>query len=194
MTNRWHILVAKVGSTWNWPGLTNWQFGALMERLAERHDGLLVREATQAEKQQFNDPDLFQRYHWAVALSEDAGFWTKMSAPSGVDFKFWADRELDPTLRAIAADPERYKHSMYTDIRKLNEVRWAYFRPNHSMADGRKVAFAWSTERNVAGYFLAWRQIISPSGNLHVSDRDDIVASKLRRECKRLALQRSQLP
>lgn len=194
MAGRWHILAAKAPSISNRPGFTNWQFGALMERVAEQHEGVVVREATHEETRQFHDPDLFQRFHWAVALSEDAGFSTKMLARSGVEINFWTDKEMDPTLRAIAADPERYKHSMYTDIGNRTEVRWRYFRSNHRLADGRKFVFMWSTERNVAGYFLSWRQIVCPNGLCQVSDRDDIVAAKLRREVKEVALQRSQLP
>jgi hypothetical protein len=194
MSDRWHILAAKAVSASNRPGLTNWQFGALMEKVAEQHEGVVLREATHQEAREFHDPDLFQRFHWAVAVSEDAGFSAKLLTPPGIQFEFWTDREMDPTQRAIAADPERYKHSMYSDIREVNEVRWGYFRLNHSLADGRKVAYAWSTQRNVAGYFLSWRQIISPHGHAFVSDRDDIVASKLRREVKMVALQRWQLP
>uniref|UniRef100_A0A9E8CKE5 Uncharacterized protein n=1 Tax=Bosea sp. NBC_00436 TaxID=2969620 RepID=A0A9E8CKE5_9HYPH len=192
MTDRWHILAAKAASISKRPGLTNWQFGALMEKVAEQHDGVVVREATYQETRQFHDADLFQRFHWAVALHENAGFSAKMLARPGIEINFWTDKEMDPTLRAIAADPERYKHSMYTDIGDRTEVRWRYFRSNLKLADGRKFAFAWSTERNVAGYFLSWRQIVSPYGHFLVSDRDDIVASKLRKDGKALALQRSQ--
>lgn len=194
MADRWHILAAKAASISNRPGLTNWQFGALMEKVAEQHDGVVVREATYQETRQFHDSDLFQRFHWAVALNENAGFSAKLLMRPGIEFKFWTDREMDPTQRAIAADPERYKHSMYTDIGGRAEVRWRYFRSNHRLADGRKFVFAWSTERNVAGYFLSWRQIISQHGLCLASDRDDIVAAKLRREVKEVALQRSQLP
>lgn len=192
MAKRWHILAAKAASTSNRPGLTNWQFGALMEKVAKQHDGIVVREATYQETRQFHDSDLFQRFHWAVGLNENAGFSAKMLARPGIEINFWTDKEMDPTLRAIAADPERYKHSMYTDLGDRTEVRWRYFRSNLKLADGRKFVFAWSTERNVAGYFLSWRQIVSPYGQFLVSDRDDIIASKLRKDGKTLALQRSQ--
>ena len=194
MADRWHILAAKAASISNRPGLSNWQFGALMEKVAEQYDGAVVREATYQETREFHDSDLFQRFHWAVALNENAGFSAKLLAQPGVEFKFWTDSEMDPTQRAIAADPERYKLSMYTDIGNRDEVRWTYFRSNHRLVDGRKFIFAWSTQRNVAGYFLSWRQIVSPNGLCFVSDRDDIIAAKLRREVKEVALRRSQLP
>lgn len=194
MADRWHILAAKAASISNRPGLSNWQFGALMEKVAEQYDGAVVREATYQETREFHDSDLFQRFHWAVALHENAGFSAKMLARPGIEINFWTDKEMDPTLRAIAADPERYKLSMYTDIGDRSEVRWTHFRSNHKLVDGRKFIFAWSTERNVAGYFLSWRQIVNPSGLCFVSDRDEIVAAKLRREVKEIARQRALSP
>lgn len=192
MTDRWHILAAKAVSISNRPGLTNWQFGALMEKVAEQHDGVVVREATYQETRQFHDSDLFQRFHWAVALHENAGFSAKMLARPGIEINFWTDKEMDPTLRAIAADPERYKAWMYADIGARQPVRSAYYETNQRTSDGRKIVFPYSTQRNVAGYFLTWRQVIGANGISHMSDRDEIVACRLRREAKQITLDRSR--
>ncbi len=192
MAGRWHILAAKAASISNRPGLTNWQFGALMERVAEQHDGVVVREATHQETRQFDDPALLQQFHWAVALSEDAGISAKLMVGPGVQVRFWTDKEMDPTLRALAANPARYKHSMYIDIKEQRAIRGLCFESSHRLADGRGLGFAWSTERNVAGYFLSWRQIFSPYGHYLISERDEIVAFKLRKDAKALAFQRSR--
>ncbi len=191
MANRWHILAAKAAPTLNRSGLTNWQFGALMEKVAEQYDGVVVREATLSEKLEFRDT-LLQEFHWAVALNEDVGFSAKMLVQSGIEFNFWTDSDMHPTKRAVEADPERYKYSMFLDLRGRMQVGWQRAPLSQSLPDGRNLTFAWSTDRNVAGYFLSWRQTIDSSGRFPVSGRDEVVAFKLRKDAKALALKRSQ--
>ena len=192
MANRWHILAAKAQPGSNQPGLTNWQFGALMEDVIRENGGSVVREPTYSETQEFQDSMLLHKFHWAVALTENSGFSAKMHLPSGVEFEFWTDREMDPTKRAVAADPMRYKTWMYTDLKCHNQVRSRYLSTPHSTSDGRKIQYAYSTQKNIAGYFLTWRQIVNSNGIHYMSDRDEIIACKLRREARQIMIDRSK--
>jgi hypothetical protein len=192
MTKRWHLLLAKVGHPTTKTGLTDWQFGAVMTQVAEQYSGLVVREPSYEELSNFYDRDLLNQYHWAVAMDPNVGFAARMAAPNGVEFHFWTDKQMDPTARAIAANPKRYRHWMYVDLQGLNHVRWRYYTPNKTLPNGQKVYFAYSTNRNVAGFFLAWRQLESLNGYLLASDRDQIVASKLRKKVKEITINRLQ--
>lgn len=82
--------------------------------------------------------------------------------------------------RAAKADP--HKHRL-TRVMENNDYR--YWRAGTD-GRGREVRFCWSTHRNVAGYFLSWREVIGKNGG----KRDQWSARKARSACKELAAQR----
>ncbi len=52
---------------------------------------------------------------------------------------------------------------------------------------GRKVWFCWSCHRNVAGYFLGWREVIGKKG----TKRDQWLARKAKRRAQEMANRRA---
>lgn len=88
--------------------------------------------------------------------------------------------------RAIAeaeADPQAHKLSP----RFAKSARYRYW---HAGRDGRgrEVRFCWSTGRNIAGYFLTWREVIGKQGGR----RDQFSAKKSRKGARALAGKRRE--
>ena len=53
---------------------------------------------------------------------------------------------------------------------------------------GREVRFCWSSHRNVAGYFLTWREVIGKSG----FKRSQFSAHRSRKACRAMAERRRE--
>jgi hypothetical protein len=107
------------------------------------------------------------------------------------DYRERIERRLQPFLqrmeleaqdrerKLVEADPK--KHSTTTIMAgKSNYLRW----PAKRIVDDEQervseVHFCYSTGRNIAGYFLAWREVVELKGG--VGKRDRWVAFKKRR-------------
>ena len=81
------------------------------------------------------------------------------------------------------ADPVKYKNTRLFDAGKKHYNYYAA-----PKVRGRIIRFCWSTNRNVAGYYLTWREVIRPGKGY--GKRDMFVASKVKRRCKERALKR----
>jgi hypothetical protein len=69
-------------------------------------------------------------------------------------------REMEESAQAgerkrILADPKGHK----TTRLMAGHLRYRYWSPKHKLPTGESVKFCYSTGRNLAGYFLAWREI-----------------------------------
>jgi hypothetical protein len=82
--------------------------------------------------------------------------------------------------KAAAADPRAHKLS-----RVMNDTAYRYWRAGKD-ARGREVRFCYSSRRNVAGYFLGWREIASKAQ----TKRDQWCARKTRAACEEVARRR----
>lgn len=83
--------------------------------------------------------------------------------------------------KAAKADPVAHKLTRVFE----GGLHYRYFETRN--ARGQVVRFAWSTTRNVAGYFLTWREVWTKSGN---GSRDQWSASKSRTAAKNRAIDR----
>lgn len=74
---------------------------------------------------------------------------------------------------AVLADPVKHKLTlMWPDN---EDPRWLYYEVKKR---GPRVRYAYSTNRNLAGYFLGWRETVDRKGN---GKRDQFIASKRRK-------------
>jgi len=96
-------------------------------------------------------------------------------------FADYARMNNERETAAAKADPAAHKLSRVFD----GGPRYRYWRAGRD-ARGREVRFCWSTNRNVAGYFLAWREVIGKTS----SKRDQWAARKSRAACTELAARR----
>lgn len=89
------------------------------------------------------------------------------------------------------ADPKKHKLSRVMEGRYGLNYYWL---PSGKDGLGRKVYFCWSKHRNVAGYFLTWREVYSiPRGKdkRQRVKRDQWVARKVKKRARALAEKRS---
>lgn len=98
--------------------------------------------------------------------------------------RMWNDINRDSMKHHAArakADPAAHKLS------RVFEEGLAYrYWPAGLDGRGRKVRFCWSSHRNVAGYFLAWREVVGKAE----TKRDQWSARKLKRAAEELARRR----
>lgn len=75
-----------------------------------------------------------------------------------------------------------------TERRPAN--RWVKYRwaEGYIETDKMEVAYCWTTRRNVAGYFLGWRQIKRKSGRI---ERDQFVSRKSKKRLAALQTRRA---
>lgn len=93
-------------------------------------------------------------------------------------------QRLELEAAAVKADPVRHKLTLqFPQGAKLNWLYWQV--PKKQLP---RVRYCYSTERNLAGYFLCWRE----TWNGKVGKRDQFAASKRRATVKAKALQRFQ--
>lgn len=90
--------------------------------------------------------------------------------------------ERQRAYEAAQADPECHKISCIFD----GAARYRYFE-SPARPRMREVRFCWSTVRNVAGYFLSWRERDIGDGRW---ERDQFAARKVRKAAKALASRR----
>lgn len=89
--------------------------------------------------------------------------------------RFLRDMEQDSMAaeqRRAEADPVKHKLSrVFPPGRPLN---YRYY--EGGTRRGRNVRFCWSTSRNVAGYFLAWREVSTKTE----TKRDQYIANRVK--------------
>lgn len=105
------------------------------------------------------------------------------------------DRQRDE-VEAARRDPVKHKLSRLME----DGDRYRYW-PGGKDGRGRLVRFCYSTGRNVAGYYLAWREVVTPvkrkgkpkEGDLVATTaRDQWAARKLRRGVRDLSQRRAE--
>lgn len=82
-----------------------------------------------------------------------------------------ARAKVDPTAHKLS---RVFANSAYLYLRAGKDGR------------GREVRFCWSTHRNVAGYFLGWREVVGKQGG----KRDRWTARRVRARVKEIAERR----
>jgi hypothetical protein len=87
-------------------------------------------------------------------------------------------------LREAQADPEAHKLSRSFSS---SSAAYRYFRAGKD-GRGREVRFAWSSHRNIAGYFLSWREVVGRKE----TKRDHWSAKKVRKVAKAMARKRCE--
>jgi hypothetical protein len=86
--------------------------------------------------------------------------------------------------KAVLADPVKHKTTLeFPEGARLN---WRYWGTIKSR--GKTIRYCYSTERNLAGYFLSWRETVSLKSG--VGKRDMFIASKRRLTVRDKAQQR----
>lgn len=99
--------------------------------------------------------------------------------------ELWADIQKSSNDREAAkakADPIAHKLSRVIE----GGTGYTYYSAGKD-GRGRKVRFCWSSHRNVAGYFLGWREVESKKQ----TKRDMWAARKVRRRLAELAKRRA---
>jgi hypothetical protein len=91
---------------------------------------------------------------------------------------------LERQRAAVLADP--LKHKLTLHFPEGARLNWLYFKVAKSAWP--EVRYCYSTERNLAGYFLGWRETINRDGS---GKRDQWVASKRRKTVADKARSRS---
>jgi hypothetical protein len=92
------------------------------------------------------------------------------------------------TEEAAKADPVRYKKSRVYPAGVSTNYHWI---PAGRDGKGREVFFCWSVHRNVAGYFLGWRQVYYRDRDKTVK-RDRWLSSRKRRVVEAAARRRAE--
>jgi hypothetical protein len=91
---------------------------------------------------------------------------------------------IERRRKAVLADP--IKHRATLEFPESAKMNWRYWQVKGKR--GPRVRYCYSTERNLAGYFLCWREVWDAKAG--VGKRDLFVASKRRTTVKAKALQR----
>lgn len=94
--------------------------------------------------------------------------------------------QLERTRSAVLADPA--KHKLTTHFPDNARMRWIYYEVKGKR--GPRVRYCYSTERNLAGYFLGWRETFDAKKGR--GKRDMWIASKRRKTVDAKALQRKR--
>ena len=90
----------------------------------------------------------------------------------------WERDRMDRETRQAKADPAKHR------LTRVCEGRWGYRFFRAPSIGGAKVAYCYSTVKNVAGYYLSWRERIAEVG---AGRRDEWQAHKTRRHAKHMA-------
>lgn len=84
--------------------------------------------------------------------------------------------QLDRERKRVVADPAKHKKTLFfPEDAKMN---YRYFAVNKT---GPEIRYCWSTSRNLAGYFLGWRETVKRDGS---GKRDRWLAFKRRDSVK----------
>jgi len=94
-------------------------------------------------------------------------------------------RGLELKHERLSAEADPKAHKLTRVMAKSLSYRWT---PAGKDGRGRAVYFCWSCHRNVAGYFLGWREV---KGG-RVTKRDQWIARKCRRRAQELAHRRAE--
>lgn len=73
-------------------------------------------------------------------------------------FESFAKAQMERERDAAKANPLKHKLSTVMEAGQLSSRHWGVLRDGR----GRRVKFCWSCHRNVAGFFLAWREVETP--------------------------------
>lgn len=101
--------------------------------------------------------------------------------------KLWQEIEqqnLERETRAAAADPLAHKLSRV--MAGPHGLSYRYV-PAGRDGRGRQVSFCWSVHRNVAGFYLGWREVVSRKQ----TRRDQWLARRIRRRVMAIAERRA---
>lgn len=93
----------------------------------------------------------------------------------------------DARRRAILADPA--KHKLTREFPAGARLNWRFWQVKGKRAP--RVRYCYSTERNLAGYFLGWREVWDAKRGQ--GRRDMWIASKRRTTVREKALQRKRV-
>lgn len=88
------------------------------------------------------------------------------------------------TFSKAKADPQAHKLTKIMDEGKSASWRYWSAAPDGL---GRQVRFCWSCNRNAAGYFLGWREVVSKNGTIK---RDRFLSRKLKHRVREIAAAR----
>lgn len=69
-----------------------------------------------------------------------------------------------------------------------NPANWRWYKAGKD-GWGREVRYAWATKRNMAGYFLGWREIVTKEG----IKRDQFFAKRVKKKVIAKQLERAQI-
>lgn len=97
------------------------------------------------------------------------------------------DLQIDQMKRIrarVLADPAGHKLTL--EFPENARMRWLYYQVKGKR--GPRVRYCYSTERNLAGYFLGWREVWDERKGL--GRRDQLIASKRRKTVADRALAR----
>lgn len=86
-------------------------------------------------------------------------------------------------VEVIRRDPAKHKLTLLMD----GPLRYRFWRAGKDGRD-RQVRYCYSTGRNVAGYYLSWREVVGKRGG----KRDQWAARKLRKAASELARKRAE--
>jgi hypothetical protein len=90
---------------------------------------------------------------------------------------------LERRRKAVLADPVKHKKTL--DFPEGARMAWRYWEVKGKRFP--RVRYCYSTERNLAGYFLGWRETINRDGS---GERDQWLANKRRASLKNAMLNR----
>lgn len=110
-----------------------------------------------------------------------------MSTSQNILAELWAETlqaQFNAEKRKAEADP--VKHRLSTVFEDGANYRF-YATKN---ARGSTVRFCWSVNRNVAGFYLFWRETGTGKGRKRRWKRDQFDSTKSKQDAKRVSLQR----
>jgi hypothetical protein len=93
---------------------------------------------------------------------------------------------LERERKAVLANP--VKHKLTLHFAEDSRLNWRYWRTLN--VRGKRVRYCYSSERNLAGYFLGWRETWDAKRG--VGKRDQWIASKRRNTVRDKALARTK--
>lgn len=105
----------------------------------------------------------------------------------------WRDVQqtgMEAEERAAKADPAAYRLSRVME--RGRPLRYVYYGPVKGR--GRETRYCWSVHRNVAGFYLGWREVVTPKAVM----RDQFTARRVKQRLieladRRLAAHRGRL-
>lgn len=101
--------------------------------------------------------------------------------------RIWRDLEEAGRRGQIAAIKKSPVAHKLTRLMGDNPANWRWYKAGKD-GWGREVRYAWATKRNMAGYFLGWREIVTKDG----IKRDQFFAKRVKKKVMAKQLERAQ--